>query len=984
MNKFIFHKIIFTTILCFFYTYIFATNTLHLSLNGEWDFKIIDDFEKTIKAGKIKVPGIWEEQGYGSPTKTLNHSFLGLGIYETEVDIPANWKELDTNIVLEGVSKYAKVWVNEKFVGNALGHIGSHRINVSKYLKFGDKNKIKIEVDSRPRLEFDTMRGCHYPIVIDYLWSGLYRSVYIEGLPKVRLTDYYVRSFIEPTTRIVAETKIYYQPDYTQPKECPYPQALRLIIKDVEGNIVANKTKAIVNKDGKYPEQIIVEVENAKLWSPDSPYLYNVELSLLDKQEKVIHTKNSRMGIREFKLRRHQIFLNNKPIFLSGYGDNLLDTKGIILTYNKQQYIDRLKKFKALGFNHVRHHSTIMPSAYFDACDEVGMLVNAEFAIGYSDKLPGTSLWHRDVPSQTSVKESFEFMKSRLAQAIKDVRNHVSIFAWSGGNEYFMGNDFSRSNEFLSDIKGIVNTLDPNRFFIDTDGEHAPFMLNTENDRKTLDFYVVLFDDWLDYPKFSEKYKTKHYAKVQKDKIGTPYELSKKNYSEAFYHIMLSQNVDGMYASVTSPLKPTLAHEMANFTTFTRLDVFDAFKSSNVKPFWINDNAEKIKKLGMEKICDEWASASEKLFTRTYKHNIEALRKNIDISGYHLWCIQDFWTTSSGIFDFAEKVKKDVDANEFAKLNSQIILLQDGLKDYYDSKSKISMDILISNFNGEHLNADVKATIRTKENILAKIHLGKKQIGWNGWSSISNLGKITNIEKFINVKAPKPTEYIIEVECITENDKKYSNSWSFYFIPNVTSPENIYTDTDTSKAIPEWWNAKPVSDISAIDKNSVLFLSRYSIMAKQALEKGATVVLIQPKDFLSNYVMQYKSAWWKAGRSHANNYVGHFVDEKSPFIVIAPERYCSEAFASLLSESRRYDITHLEQKTFNHIKVIPSLTMLRDYVCLASAKAFNGTLILSGLSPKKIRNTQLNAWALKTMLSADNNNFKWDSKLINK
>ena len=137
MNKFIFHKIIFTTILCFFYTYIFATNTLHLSLNGEWDFKIIDDFEKTIKAGKIKVPGIWEEQGYGSPTKTLNHSFLGLGIYETEVDIPANWKELDTNIVLEGVSKYAKVWVNEKFVGNALGHIGSHRINVSKYFLFG-------------------------------------------------------------------------------------------------------------------------------------------------------------------------------------------------------------------------------------------------------------------------------------------------------------------------------------------------------------------------------------------------------------------------------------------------------------------------------------------------------------------------------------------------------------------------------------------------------------------------------------------------------------------------------------------------------------------------------------------------------------------------------------------------------------------------------------------------------------------------------
>ena len=968
---------------------VYATETSKLCLDGQWDFKTIDDFGKPIQTGKIKVPGAWDAQGYGNPTEKVHNNFVGVGVYEREIEVPGNWNELDVNIVLEGVSRYAKIWVNEKYVGEALGLTGSHRFNVNKYLKTGGTNKIKIAVDSRQRHAFDAMLGAAQ--MNDYMeiaWGGLYGHVYFEGLPKLRLTDFYVRSHIRSVPRIVAEAKIH-RPSAKESSgvffsKYPDPKVLRIVITDAEGKEVVNKTKSLVAKNGlQGVEQIVADVPNAKLWSPDSPYLYNVKLSLLDEQGEEIHSQSARTGIREFRIKRNIITLNGMPIFLAGYGDDHIYPKEFAMPTDKQMYLERLRKIKALGFNHVRHHSTIMPREYFEACDEVGILVNAEFTIGYPFQMPGTKTWRKMAPNGTDPKTPLSFYKSRFAQIVKDMRNHVSIFAWVGGNEFFMGDDqFDRKNSLMSDMKKIVNELDPERIFVDTDGEHVPYILNPANDRDTLDLYYVLFDEWIDYPKFADKYNTEKYAIVPKDKIGTPYELGPKHYSTDFYHIMRCQPLPGVYDGLKSPLKPTLVHEMANFTTFTRPEVIDDFKGSNFKPFWITDSVAKVKQQGMEKIIDEWATASERQFVRLHKHNVEAVRKNPDIAGYHWWLIQDYWTSSGGIFDFGFKMKKGIKPEDITTVNSQTVILQKGLKDSYVKGEKISMDIFISDFTGVRKQGTHTATITCKGKELNKFEFSKQGFGWGSYSSFAWIGKLDNLQSFVSNEISEPTEYVVKIDSVSQDGKKYSNNWRFFIIPEFSAPLNLFADAGAADAVPEWWQAKTITDISKVGKDCVMFASSYSADVKQALKNGATVVLM-PKTygFLPRYPMSYKSTWWKAGDHEWGNQVGHFVEEKSPFAVIAPEKYCAEVMAPLLQESWRYSIEGLKDKPDNQIRALSSLLMIRDYTCVASGKAFNGTLVLSGLSHRKVRNTALNAWVLRTMILSGTN-AKWDSKVL--
>lgn len=993
MERFNFFKRIVSVLFVIAFTIsLYAIETAKVCLDGEWDFKTIDDFGSLIQTGKIKVPGAWDAQGYGKPTEKVHNNFVGVGVYEREIEVPANWEDLDVNIVLEGVSRYAKIWINEKYVGEALGLTGSHRFSAKQFLNFGKTNKIKIAVDSRQRYAFDAMLGAAQ--MNDYMeiaWGGLYGHVYFEGLPKVRLTDFYVRSNLRPTPNIIAEAKIY-RPSgkqdssfFLSAKEYPTPQLLRVIITDKDGKEVANKTKSLIKKDGLQDvEMVVVEVPNANLWSPENPYLYNVKLQLLDKDANLLHSQSTKTGIREFKIRRNKIYLNHKPIFLAGYGDDHIYPKEFAMPTDKQMYLERLRKIKALGFNHVRHHSTVMPREYFEACDEVGILVNAEFTIGYPWQMPGTETWRKMAPNGTDINTPLNFYKSRFAQIVKDMRNHVCIFAWVGGNEFFMGSDqFDRKNSLMSDMKKIVNELDPERIFVDTDGEHAPYILNPANDRNTLDVYYVLFDEWIDYPKFADKYNTEKYAIVPKDKVGTVYELGPKHYSVDFYHIMRCQPLAGVYDGLKSPLKPTMVHEMANFTTFTRPEVVDYFKGSNFKPFWISKSVEEVKKQGMEKIIDEWATASERQFVRLHKHNVEAVRMNPELAGYHWWLIQDYWTSSGGIFDFGFKLKKGIKPEDITTVNAQTVILQKGLKDSYVKGEKISADIFISDFTGVRKQGKHTATITSKGKELGKIEFSNEGFGWNGYSSFGWVGKLENLQRYVSDENSEPVEYVVKIESVANGGKTYSNSWRFFIIPEFSAPLNLYADEGAKDAVPEWWKAKSITDISKIGKDCVMFASSYSADVKQALKNGATVVLM-PKGngFLPRYRMSYKSTWWKAGDHEWTNQVGHFVDEKSPFASIAPEKYCAEVMAPLLMESHHFNINALKDKPLNQIRALSSLLMIRDYTCVASGKAFNGTLILSGLSHRKVRNTALNAWALRAMLSADNENATWDNEIL--
>ena len=107
-----------------------------VSLDGVWNFATDPDnrgeaekwFEPTVKLpamplpgyapeanGTIRVPGVWDNQGYGTKNEKVRHNFVGKGWYKRQVEIPQSWAGRRAFLVITGIKRYSKVWINDHF-----------------------------------------------------------------------------------------------------------------------------------------------------------------------------------------------------------------------------------------------------------------------------------------------------------------------------------------------------------------------------------------------------------------------------------------------------------------------------------------------------------------------------------------------------------------------------------------------------------------------------------------------------------------------------------------------------------------------------------------------------------------------------------------------------------------------------------------------------------------------------------------------------
>lgn len=146
-----------------------------LSLDGEWDFKLIESDGSVAQSGKISVPSPWEAQGYGKEGDKLRRQHVGVGRYERDFVMPESFRGKRISFVLSGISRYAKVWIDGKSIGGeAVGLVGSHRWVVDDFVEIGKKMRVRVDVDSRQRMETDAILGTAQ--LNDYMecpWGGL-------------------------------------------------------------------------------------------------------------------------------------------------------------------------------------------------------------------------------------------------------------------------------------------------------------------------------------------------------------------------------------------------------------------------------------------------------------------------------------------------------------------------------------------------------------------------------------------------------------------------------------------------------------------------------------------------------------------------------------------------------------------------------------------------------------------------------------------
>ena len=427
-----------------------------ISLDGTWQFKL-DPQDRGIGEAwyrepdrldrKIRVPGIWQAQGFGEERGQLRHDYQGIAWYGRAFTVPFDWQGRKVWLHLGGVLRRARIYVNGKEVGNHEGLMTSSKVDLGRTLKPDVSHWLAIRVDNQMRSGKYTPKGKlpSRPIIEwDYSspmgafnhignWGGIYRSVYLESTGKVWLDQPRVETDIDGKTVTVfasAQNEL-----RTKSQRFQY----QVTILDGNGKIVAHKSSdEDLRRNREKDLSLEVEIPGMHLWSPEEPYLYTAQIRI-HSEGRVLDEVQLRFGMRKFSTRGKKVLLNNQPYYLRGYSVGRGDPIGGMLPVAKGYYLNQFQTAKKYGFNYVRYHSSTPPREAFEAADEVGILLHVELAVMFT---------HWLMPNK-------ELLSRELERILVSYRNHPSLFALAFGNEFNLERDFhtdAEKTEFLATI----------------------------------------------------------------------------------------------------------------------------------------------------------------------------------------------------------------------------------------------------------------------------------------------------------------------------------------------------------------------------------------------------------------------------------------------------------------------------------------------------------------------------------------------------
>ena len=340
---------------------------------------------------------------------------MGIGWYRYELTPKEDWKGKRVVLDFQGIMLVGDVYLNGQRVGGTdYGYLGFD-VDLSKLLKWGQVNEIAVKADTR---DPNNSRW--------YTGAGLYRDVNLIVtdsklfFPRHPL---FIRTQNNNEVKIKAEI-VNQQKLAKGQSKAAMPVEVRIL--DAEGKVVAQQ-KTDVDFNGKWRDREYelpsIKLDNAKLWSCDTPYLYTAEVTLYDNEGNVADQIKEQFGVRTIEMNPKQgLLVNGKKVLLKGYANH--HTLGALGAAAYPRAIEkRLKLMKEFGMNHVRTSHNPYSEDFLKLCDRLGILVVDELYDKWLTQYAGgrvewESLWQKDIP-----------------EWVKRDRNHPSVVLWSLGNE---------------------------------------------------------------------------------------------------------------------------------------------------------------------------------------------------------------------------------------------------------------------------------------------------------------------------------------------------------------------------------------------------------------------------------------------------------------------------------------------------------------------------------------------------------------------
>ena len=342
------------------------------NLNGLWNYAITPRDAVGFKTeGQILVPFAVESALSGVGRRVGDENILW---YEREFSIPSSWKGQNVLLHFGAVDWQTDVWVNGEYVGQHKGGFDPFTFDITSNLRKSGNQTLRVKVYDATDQAFQPRgKQVEVPGLIWYTpVTGIWQTVWLEPVAKTHINNYYVVSDIDAGTMTVTVDAASLHVDDVVKVE---------VIDGGEGYSAETPSSKVIASAECVNGNAKVKISQVNPWSPDSPYLYGIKVSVL-RGSKVIDSVDGYTAMRNLSVvkdktlnKYRRITLNGDIFFQFGPLDQGWWPDGLYTAPTDEALKFDLIKTKEWGYNMIRKHIKVEPARWYYYCDVLGLAV---------------------------------------------------------------------------------------------------------------------------------------------------------------------------------------------------------------------------------------------------------------------------------------------------------------------------------------------------------------------------------------------------------------------------------------------------------------------------------------------------------------------------------------------------------------------------------------------------------------------------------
>lgn len=594
-----------------------------LCLNRTWKFKLDPENvglsehwqvnTQQLEQGcvDIQVPSCWEE---------LEQDYEGVAWYSTQVDIDADKVGQICRIAFQASNYRTGVWINGKAVGSHDGGYTPFNFEIQDFLNYGAPNQITVRIVSpiiTKDIRVDDLGPNDMPHWRGGLTAGIWQAATLEFNQSVWIQHAFYQPKLKDST-FDLDLKLRCNESTTQ------TATLTIDVFDANGDRAYQTEQTFQLQPGNTLLNHSIALEDAKLWSCESPHLYTAH-ARISLNGKVVAESTERIGLREFTYKNERFCLNGKRIYLRGGFWEGVYAKHQSYPESREEVRREIKLAQEAGLNLLRPWRRPVPPMILEEADAAGLLVIASPAVECMSCWP------------TATPEAPTRIKHEICQLVLRDRNHASIIWWE------MFNEVTRIElaRLMPAMSLAARELDPTRLILDESGgwaSGAHFYLPHSTEKQTLSelhSYVRAPVSEKHWKLYQDLGKTDTNEGNTEIKAGTGLFVSEFGFGGL---PEIEKNCQ-LFQKHGNEKLPAYRHHH---------QILDALKQS-MDACEFNDIYENV---------DAFCRASQAVQARGNRRQLEALLSNENVSGY---CIHAFtdgdWILGAGLIDHWQRPK---------------------------------------------------------------------------------------------------------------------------------------------------------------------------------------------------------------------------------------------------------------------------------------------------------------------------------------